>query len=78
MTEIDLCQAKVGGKALVFSLFLPTTAGLLSLTSGGIKNKRTELDDRDWLRAKQKLGESISVLPGETHPSRFVITDFRW
>jgi len=60
---------------------------LLSLISGGRKNKRTELDDRRLTLSHAKVkGESISVpslakMFGVCVPPvqpRFVVTDFRW
>jgi len=66
--------------------FIPSsTPGLLSLTSGGKKNKRTELDDRRLTLCHAKLGGRALVSPlakllggrvPSVHP-RFVITDFR-
>jgi len=63
-----------------------STSGLLSLISGGRKNKRTDLDDRRLILCHAKVRrESISVslakmLGGHVSPvhPRFVITDFRW
>jgi len=37
-------------------LSLPSTSGLLSLTSGGRKNKRTELDDRRLTLCHENIG----------------------
>jgi len=37
-------------------LSLPSTPGLLSLISSGIKNKRTELDDRILILCHEKVG----------------------
>jgi len=60
--------------------------GLLLLTSGGRKNKRTELDDRNLTLCNAKVGRKALVAPppwrkcwGDASPSlpRFVITDFK-
>jgi len=66
-----LCHAKVGGEGtktltsriskLFEGLFPSSIPGLLSLTSGGRKNKRTELDDRRLTLCYAKVGgQSIS------------------
>jgi len=60
-------------------------AGLLSLTSGGKKNKRTELDDRKLVCVMKKLGGKhllslLAKMLGEVSllgQARFVITNFR-
>jgi len=55
---------------------------MLSLTSGGRKNKRTELDDRRLALCYEKFG--LVSTPGEnvgrysSPPPGFSIIDFRW
>jgi len=63
-------------------LFPPTIPGLLSLTSGGRKNKRIELDDRKLTLRHEKVTEKALLAPlakilGERDSPSFVITDLR-